>query len=130
MRAGPLRGAARTRSILLMTPPTPPNVQSLADAAAFQPGTIASQQLLKNEAGSATVFAFAAGEEFREHSTAHEALLVVVDGEAAVTLGGTEHRVRAGDAIRFPAGVPHAVRAEGPMRMLLVVLRNDTAAPR
>lgn len=107
---------------------TPAAVLSLAEAAAFQPGTITSQQLLKNESGSVTAFAFAAGEEFREHSTAHEALLVVVDGEAAVTLEGTEHRVRAGHSIRFPAGAPHAVRAEGPMRMLLVVLRNDTAA--
>ena len=104
---------------------TPPAPLVLADEAAYAAGTVASHKLLANAAGSATVFAFAAGERFREHSTPHEALLVVVDGEATVTFAGADHRVRAGEAFHFPAGARHAVHAEAEMRMLLVVLRTD-----
>ena len=109
-------------------PTLSPTVHALAGLAAYEPGTITSQQLLTTPSGSATVFAFAAGEQFREHSTAHDALVVVIDGEATVTLGGAEHRVRAGEAFRLPPRAPHAVRAESAMRMLLVVLRNDLPA--
>jgi quercetin dioxygenase-like cupin family protein len=106
----------------VLTPPVP---LVLSEQAAYAVGTVASQKLLASAAGSATVFAFAPGEGFREHSTPHEALLVVVDGEAVVTFGGAVYRVRAGEAFHFPAGAPHAVHAEVEMRMLLVVLRTD-----
>ncbi len=104
---------------------TPPAPLVLAEQAAYTAGTVASQKLLASAGGSATVFAFAAGEGFREHATPHEALLVVVDGEAVVTFGGADHRVRAGEAFHFPADARHAVHAEAAMRMLLVVLRTD-----
>ena len=111
-------------------PTLSPTVHALAGLAAYNPGTITSQKLLETASGSATVFAFAPGEQFREHSIAHDALVVVIDGEATVTLGSAEHRVRAGESFRFPPRAPHAVRAETEMRMLLVVLRNDpTATP-
>ena len=111
---------------------TPPAPLVLSEQAAYAAGTVVSHKLLASAAGSATVFAFAAGESFREHATPHEALLVVVDGEATVAFGGADHRVRTGEAFHFPAGAPHAVHADAPMRMLLVVLRTDVgprAAP-
>jgi quercetin dioxygenase-like cupin family protein len=106
-----------------------PAAVPLAEAAPYEPGTVVSRKLLKNASGSATLFAFAPGEAFREHVTPHEALIVVVDGEATVTFDGTTHRVREGESFRFPAGAPHAVEAATAMRMLLVVLRNDPPTP-
>lgn len=102
---------------------TSSTVQSLADLAAFQPGRIASRVLLKNAGGSATLFAFAAGEGLREHTAPFDARLIVLDGLAEVTLGGETHAVGVGETVLLPAHAPHAVHAPDDMRMLLVLLR-------
>ncbi len=89
-----------------------------------QPGAVVSRTVMKERSGSVTLFAFDAGEGLSEHSTPHEALVVGLDGEADVTIGGVAALVTAGQALRLPASVPHAVRARSPFRMLLVMLRR------
>ena len=101
-----------------------PTVQALADLAAFQEGSIVSRMLLKNGAGSVTLFAFAEGEGLSEHTAPFDALLVVTDGEAEVTMAGERHAVRTGEVLQLPAGVPHAVHAPADVRLFLVLLRD------
>ena len=100
-----------------------PTAQPLADLAVFQPGSIVSRMLLKNKAGSVTLFAFAEGEGLSEHTAPFDALIVVTDGTAHVTIDGEVHTVEAGATIRLPASVPHAVHAPVDVRMLLIMLR-------
>lgn len=100
-----------------------PTVQSLAELAAFQTGSIVSRMLLKNKAGSVTLFAFAKGEGLSEHTAPFDALIVVTDGAAEITIKGARHAVGVGEALRLPANVPHAVRATSDVRMLLIMLR-------
>lgn len=100
-----------------------PTAQPLADLAVFQPGSIVSRMLLKNKAGSVTLFAFAEGEGLSEHTAPFDALIVVTDGTAEVTIAGDRHTVGAGETIRLPADVPHAVHASADVRMLLIMLR-------
>jgi quercetin dioxygenase-like cupin family protein len=71
-----------------------------------------------------TLFAFAEGEGLSEHTAPFDALIVVTDGQAEVTIAGERHAVRAGETIRLPAGVPHAVHAPADVRLLLVMLRD------
>jgi quercetin dioxygenase-like cupin family protein len=100
-------------------------VHRLADLITCQDGAIVSSMLLKKPGGNVTLFAFGAGEGLSEHTTPHDALLVVLDGEAEVTVGGAAHRVEAGEFIPLPADVPHAVQAPVDFKMLLVMLRSD-----
>jgi quercetin dioxygenase-like cupin family protein len=79
--------------------------------------------LVKQPAGSVTLFAFDAGQELSEHTTPFNALVQVLDGELDVTIGGTPHRVGPGEVILMPANVPHALRAPVRFRMLLTMLR-------
>jgi quercetin dioxygenase-like cupin family protein len=90
----------------------------------YQDGSIVSRQLAKTPGGSVTVFAFDAGEGLSEHTTPHEALLQVVEGAAQVDIDGAAHRVAAGQIIRLPGGVPHAVQAAERFKMLLVMVRS------
>jgi quercetin dioxygenase-like cupin family protein len=46
------------------------------------------------------------------HQTEDE-FIYVVEGELEVTLGATTHTARAGDLVKMPRGVPHAVRSAG-----------------
>jgi quercetin dioxygenase-like cupin family protein len=69
------------------------------------------------------MFAFDKGQELSEHTVPFEAVVSVVDGEGLFTIGGAAHTLRAGDVIRMPAGVPHAVRATESFKMMLSMVK-------
>jgi quercetin dioxygenase-like cupin family protein len=71
-----------------------------------------------------TLFAFDRGQELSEHTTPFDALVQVVDGRLEVTIGGVDVRLGAGEVVRMPADVPHAVRAPEACRMVLTMLRE------
>jgi quercetin dioxygenase-like cupin family protein len=99
-------------------------VQALAGLVDYQADAVVSKTLLKQPAGSVTLFAFDAGQELSEHTVPHDALVQVLDGEAQISIAGTPHRLRSGDAIVMPGGQPHAVRALQRFKMLLTMLRK------
>jgi quercetin dioxygenase-like cupin family protein len=88
---------------------------------------IASRVLAKNGGGSVTLFAFGGGEGLSEHTTPFDALAIVLEGSLLLTIGGRAVPAAAGVIVRMPAGVPHAVEASSPSRMLLVMLREPKA---
>jgi quercetin dioxygenase-like cupin family protein len=100
-----------------------PRVSALADLVAYQDGSVVSRQLVKKPAGNVTLFAFARGEGLSEHTTPFDALVVVLDGTAAISIGGRPYTVRAGETLLMPASVPHALRADEPFKMMLVMIR-------
>lgn len=71
-----------------------------------------------------TLFAFDQGEGLSEHTTPFDALVLVLDGQLQLTIGGTPVTAGPGTIVRMPATVPHSVDAETPARMLLVMLRE------
>lgn len=95
-----------------------------ADLVAFQVGSVISRTILKKAAGTVTAFAFDAGEGLSEHTTAFDALLMDLDGEAEISIGGIAHHLAAGDIIKLPAGVPHAVKAVTAFKMLLIMIKS------
>jgi quercetin dioxygenase-like cupin family protein len=107
----------------VVSTPEAPTVRRLADLAAYAEGSVVSRMLLKQKTGSVTLFAFDRGEGLSEHAAPFEALVVVTDGQAEISVDGTAYTVEAGETIRLPAGVPHAVHADNPFRMLLIMLR-------
>jgi quercetin dioxygenase-like cupin family protein len=101
-----------------------PAVSDLAGLLQYQEGSVVSRVLMKNAGGNVTLFAFDAGEGLSEHTAPFDALVVLLDGEAEVTIGGRPHRVAAGQTITMPASVPHALKALAPFKMLLVMLKS------
>jgi len=53
---------------------------------------------------------------------------MVLDGELALTIGGTAVTATPGTIVRMPANVPHAVEATVASRMLLIMLREPKPA--
>lgn len=104
------------------------DVVRLSGLLAYQDGSVVSRQLVKNASGGVTLFAFAQGEGLSEHTTPHDALIVVLDGTADVTVLGATHAVTAGESIFLPGGKPHAVHAPERFTMLLVMLKNAPSA--
>jgi quercetin dioxygenase-like cupin family protein len=104
-------------------PPLPPTPVPQPDLVALQPGAVVSRTLVKAAGGTVTAFAFDTGEALSEHSAPFDALVFGVEGTAEVTISGAPHRVSAGDLLRLPANVPHALRATAPFKMILVMVK-------
>ena len=88
----------------------------------YQEGQIVSRTLAQNKAVSLTLFAFDTGEEISSHESKGDAMVQIFDGTAKITIGGTEHTLTAGQTVVMPAGVPHALLAIEPFKMLLTVV--------
>lgn len=85
-------------------------------------------QTLSSEAGIELVlFAFAAGEQLSEHTSARPAIIHVLSGEGELGVAGEMHPARAGTWMRMPADTRHSLAATTPMVMALYLLpRGDT----
>lgn len=88
---------------------------------------IASRVLARSAGGNVTLFAFDAGQGLTEHTTAFDALALVIQGSIGFTVGGKAIAADEGTIVRLPANVPHAVDAPEASRMLLIMLKNLTA---
>lgn len=96
----------------------------LDEVVAYQDGAVVSKTLVDKKIGTLTAFAFAAGQGLSEHTAPFDAVVQVVDGEALITVAGTEYLVQAGEMIIMPANQPHSLRAEKAFKMLLTMIRS------
>jgi len=95
-----------------------------AEAVVFSTQSVISRQVLKNEKGNITLFAFDKGEGLSEHTAPFDAMVLVLDGKAEVTIGGQPNNLQTGEAIIMPANVPHALKATERFKMMLVMIRG------
>lgn len=100
-----------------------PEARPLGELLQYQDGSVVSRVLLKNKAGTVTLFAFDQGEGLSEHTAAFEALVLVVEGDAEVEIAGKAYSVKQGETITLPANIPHAVKAATKFKMLLTMIR-------
>jgi quercetin dioxygenase-like cupin family protein len=101
-----------------------PEVRRIVDLVSYQDGAVVSRIVVKRETGSVTLFAFDAGQELSEHTAPYDALVQILDGEAAITIAGRPHRLSAGEMILLPAHQPHALQAVSRFKMLLTMIRR------
>ena len=59
-----------------------------------------------------------------EHTTPFDAVVIILDGNAEVTIAGKPHDVREGEMLIMPANKPHALKAMKKFKMLLVMIRS------
>lgn len=94
----------------------------MAQLVPYQPGQVVSRTLVQNKAVGITLFGFDKGEQISAHESKGDALVMVLDGTADITIGDKVYSVPAGQSIVMPAGVPHAVAAPEQSKMLLIVV--------
>ncbi|NIN72470.1 MAG: cupin domain-containing protein [Gemmatimonadetes bacterium] len=99
-------------------------VERLVDMIDYQEGSVVSRTLVKKKTGTVTLFAFEKDEGLSEHTAPFDALVVVLDGAAEVTVSGVASRVRQGEMVLLPAGEPHAVAAVERFKMMLTMIRS------
>jgi quercetin dioxygenase-like cupin family protein len=97
---------------------------ALADLVTYQPGQVVSRTLAQNAATSLTLFAFPEGEGLSAHTTPADALAIILDGRAAITIGDATQTLGAGESIVMPANVSHVLDAVEPFKMLLIIVKE------
>jgi quercetin dioxygenase-like cupin family protein len=86
------------------------------------PDSIVSRTFLTSGGFKAILFGFASGQELSEHTAAVPAVLHFLRGRAAITLGEKTGTARPGTWAHLPAHMPHSIRAEEEVVMLLLLL--------
>jgi quercetin dioxygenase-like cupin family protein len=97
---------------------------ALAGLVGYQDGAIVSREIVSQPTGTVTAFAFDEGEQISEHTAPFDAMVIDLDGEADIAIGGKASRIKPGDMIIMPAGIPHALKAVTRFKMLLVMIKK------
>lgn len=95
----------------------------LSGLVSYQDGAVVSKEIIKKKEGTVTVFAFDEGQGLSEHTAPFDALVYVVDGKVEITIDGKPSNLKAGDMIIMPANKPHALKAIGRFKMMLVMIK-------
>jgi quercetin dioxygenase-like cupin family protein len=97
---------------------------NLADSVQIQTGSVVSKTLINKPSGTVTLFAFDEGQTLSEHTAPYDALVVILDGEAEISISGTWHHLQTGESIIMPANDPHALKAAKPYKMALIMIKS------
>ncbi len=65
---------------------------------------------------------FGEGTGLTEHAAPGKALVMALEGKAVITYEGTDHLISAGESFVFDKGGRHAVTAQGPFKMALLLV--------
>ncbi len=90
----------------------------------YQEGSVVSKEILSKSTGTVTLFAFDKGQGLSEHTAPYDALALIVDGVASITIDRVQHEVQAGEMLLMPANVTHALKANQPFKMILTMLKS------
>lgn len=101
-----------------------PEKFSPIDSIAYADNSVVSKTILKKPTGNITLFAFDKGEGLSEHTTPHDALLLIVDGSVEITIGGNPNNLQAGEGIVLPPNIPHSVKATEKFKMMLTMIKS------
>lgn len=96
----------------------------LADLLEYQADSVVSQEIVKKDTGTITLFAFDKGQGLSEHTAPFDALAYIADGRAEIKISGNPSIVKKGGMIIMPANKPHALKAVQKFKMLLVMLKS------
>jgi quercetin dioxygenase-like cupin family protein len=88
---------------------------------------IVSRAVLTTPTLRLTLFHFDAGQELSEHTSKARALVQILSGKCAFSVGKTVHMLKPGDLLHLPPGISHAVTAPESFSMLLTQVTEPAA---
>lgn len=103
-------------------------VFNVANSVEYAAQTVVSRAVLKKDIGNVTLFAFDKGEGLSEHTAPFDAMVVLLDGKAEITIGGKSHLLEQGEAIIMPANITHALKALERFKMMLIMIKEKVPA--
>lgn len=96
------------------------DIKSLVD---YETGRVVSRTIAQKSGVGITLFAFDKHEEISTHASSGDAMVILLDGKATITIGEKKIKAEAGQTVVMPANIPHALFAEEAFKMLLIVVK-------
>jgi quercetin dioxygenase-like cupin family protein len=96
----------------------------MANLVEYQEGRVVSLTLVQNDALTLTLFAFAKGEAVSTHSAPGDAMVYILDGEAAITVGEHKFTASKGQTLVMPSNIPHGLDATEKFKMMLILVKQ------
>ena len=100
------------------------NPQNINQLISFQEGSVVSKEIINKPTGTVTLFAFAKGQGLSEHTAPYDALAIIIEGLAEITVSGVKYEVKTGEMLLLPANAPHALKALQPFKMILTMIKS------
>jgi quercetin dioxygenase-like cupin family protein len=94
------------------------------DLIAYQEGSVVSRMIVYKKSGTITLFAFDANEGLSEHTAPFDAIALIIDGEAEVSIQKNQYALKEGQMIIMPANKPHALHAQQRFKMMLTMIHE------
>lgn len=94
---------------------------SLADLVPCQDGKIINRDIIQSPKMKFVVMSFGAGTGLSEHAAPGEALVFALEGKAVINYEGKDFPIKAGENFAFAKNGRHAVTADGPFKMALLL---------
>ncbi|MDP2873929.1 MAG: cupin domain-containing protein [bacterium] len=98
--------------------------QSITQQVNFQEGSVVSKEIINKPTGTITLFAFDKDQGLSEHTAPYDALVIITEGVAEITVSGIKHEVKTGEMLLMPANAPHALKAPQPFKMILTMIKS------
>ncbi len=98
--------------------------RSINDSINYQEDAVVSRELIRKATGTVTLFAFDKNQGLSEHTAPYDALVMITDGQAEITVSGVKHEIKAGEMLLMPANSPHALKALEPFKMVLTMIKS------
>lgn len=95
---------------------------NLSDLCAYQDNSIVSKTIINKECGTVTIFSFDKNQGLSEHTAPFDALVVILDGEANITIEKDLYILKTGEMIIMPKNIPHALQAKKRFKMMLTLI--------
>ena len=99
-------------------------VNRLVNLVEYQRGAVVSRTIIDKKTGTVTLFSFDEGQGLSEHTAPFDALVVLLDGEAEISISSKPLHLREGEMVIMPANKPHSLKALKAYKMLLVMIRE------
>lgn len=90
----------------------------------YQEGSIVSKEIISKPTGTVTLFAFDKGQGLSEHTAPYDALVMIIDGVAQITVDGQNHEVKMGEMLIMPANSSHSLKAIQSFKMILTMIKS------
>ena len=102
----------------------------LLESIPVTPSSTTSRVVVDNPALRVVVFAFDEGELLTEHTSTRAVVVQLLDGAIRFTVGQVQHPMVPGDVIYLAPGEQHALVADAPSHLSLVMVDVDATAHR
>ncbi len=100
------------------------HIQNLAETIEIPSEGILTKTHFEDESVKVVLFGFSKGQELSEHTSSKPAMLCFARGQGILRLGGDEHPVEPGAWTYMPPNLPHTIKAETDLAMLLVLMKS------